>query len=424
MLVMEARDKTAADAFLVKFVAALEDKNSSMKFEQKDAGGVTLYVNKSDFGKRNDTVIARSGSFVYLSNSEDPVISSINLKSADSLAQSDKYKTVMAALPAGSLTSVYVSGDITSQYMSNMSNGLGSSLGQVDSDSLSGLGFSLSVEDEGLRLDAAIAYDENKISDFQKDALKSAYQAPKADRLVPENTFFFWGANSSQSPAKLVQADNPMYTKDMQEAFDLFETQYNVNIENLLKMLTGEFAIAIGPSNDGPIAKQGQINVGATLFAATNDEAGFNAWAQGALDALSKEGYTKFTMTDVTVADYQLRQLSIEGSNGGNVALYGADRGYIIIGTSQDILEKGLSGNGTLADSATYKNTWKAFPSQSVPYTYANLSGIYDLYKSIPYSSLGNAEADLRKITVIAAALNQNSNYVSSLTLFMFINTK
>lgn len=425
MLIVEARDKTLADGFLPKFVAALESKNSGMKFDKKDVGGVAFYVYKSGAGSQSDMVVARSGSFFYFSNSEDSVTSSINLKSADSIANSAKYKEAMSVLPASRVASLYVNGEILSKYMADLSKQMGNpSLNQTANNAMSGVGMSMSLDNAGLRFDTAVAYDETKLGDFQKESLKATFTAPKADQLAPENTFFFLGVNSSQSPAKFMQDNNPVYTQDVKEALDLLEKQYNVSIKDLFNMLTGEFAVAMGPSNDGLLATAGQVNVGLTLFAATDNEAGFDSWAKSALDAISQTAGIPFSTTDAAVGGYNLKQVTAEGVT-GEIMLYGAGKGYIMLGTSKDILEKGLSGSGTLANNAAYKDTWKAFPSKSVPYMYMNLSGLLDLYKSSAAGgSLGNAEADLRKIPVIAAAMNQNSGYVSSATVIMFINTK
>lgn len=426
MLIMEARDKDLADAFIAKFTAALETQNGVEKFEPQERDGVTLYVSESEFGPRNDIVFARADSFVYLANSVDAVAGSLNLKSADALARSERYRQVISVLPAQRLAQVYFSKQATAEIMLEMSRELGAvAATQFESDGINGMGLSVSVQDEGLRLDAAIAYDETKVSELKKAALQAKYQAPQADRLIPANTIFFLDTNSSLSPAQTLQPDNPAYTQDMQESFDLLENQYGVSVTELFKLLTGEFALAIAPSNDGILVEQADVNAGFAIFAATDNEAGFNDWMKDALDALAQDAYVTFDTTEVAINGYDLQRLSVEEMGLGDIALYGADNGYIIFGSSQDMLEQGLGGKETLADNSDYQQTWKAFPSGSVPYLYFNLPEFLDLYKSMPVNDdLGDAEADLRRIPVIAAVRNQNADYVSSVTAIIFVNAK
>ncbi|MDD2923168.1 MAG: DUF3352 domain-containing protein [Anaerolineales bacterium] len=421
MFIMETRSASRTDQFLSKFIVALEDQRH-IKFEKKTVGGATLYVYKSASNAADDMVVARVKKLVYIANSEDAVLKSINLKSGDSLAKSSKYKDAMAALPKGSMSSMYINGNNITDYISSLSNGIGApSANQFADSGINALALSASLEKVGLRLDVATTYDPTKLNDFNKESLKTKYLAPKVDKLVPENTFFFLDINSAQNPARLTQADNPLYTKDVQEALDLFEKQYGVSIKKLLGLLNGEFAVAVGPSNDGLFATTAQVNVGGTIFAGTNDEAGANIWLEGARDALSKQGGMELGASGVTLGGYQLQKVTAQGLD-GQLLFYGADKGYMILGTSQDILENGLGGKNTLANNAVYRDTWKAFPSGSMPYLYMNVSALIDFYKSSGAGGgLGDAEAELRRIPVLAAALNNSGGYTRSVTMIFFI---
>ncbi len=419
MFIMESRDYKLTDQFLSKFIVALEDKRG-VKFETKKVGGVTLYVYKGN-SPTDDMVVARAGKLVYLANSEDDVMKSINLKSGDSLAKSSKYKDAMAALPKNSMSSVYVNGNMISDYLSSLTNGIGApSASQFADSSISALALGASLEKAGLRLDVASVYDSAKLNAFQKESLKAKNLNPKADKLVPENTFLFLDITSTQSPASFVQKDNPMYTKDMQDALALFEKQYGVSVTKLLELLSGEFAVAIGPSNDGVFVATSQVKLGATIFAATKDEAGANAWLNGAKDVLAQQGGMQLDISAADISGYKLQKVTTQGLE-GQLLFYGADKGYMILGTSQDILEGGLGGKNTLADNAAYQNTWKAFPSGSIPYMYLNITSIIDFYKSAASANLGAAEADMKRIPIIAAAINNNGGYVRSATVILFV---
>ncbi len=423
MAIVESRDNTKADAFIQKFTAAVEKKKGT-SFEKREQDGVTLYVQPAESVK-DTVVIARAGNFVYLANSEDAITASAKLKNADSLASAQTYKDSVAALPADRIASVYLSGDAYREYYESMGSSLGSSATLANSFAgLEGLGISLSAKDVGLQMDIAVAFDKEKLTQFQKDNLGVKYTKSTADTLLPADTFLFVGAKSSENYGKYLQEDNPAYTKDVQESLDLLEKQYGVSLQKLLALLSGEFAIAAGPATDGVLPEQSKVNMGVTILASTSDEAGFDSWFKDMLAALSKNMGLAVDTKDASVGGYALQSLTVpKGLNYESPVLYyGADKGMIVLGTSKLSLEKGLAGKDTLASNATYTKTWKAFSSGSMPYIYVDIKGVVDFIKSGP-SGASFDSSGWEKMTVIAATINQASGYTQSYTMILFIDT-
>jgi len=277
----------------------------------------------------------------------------------------------------------------------------------------------------GIRFDFAAVYDEASMGDFQKDMINTAYLAPTTDALVPGDTFFFLGVNSSQNLGKYLEEGSPFYDQDAQESFDLFEKEYGISITELFDLLSGELAVAVGPANDGLPVELGETNVGVTILASTSDEEGFTKWFDNMLDVAFESMYTEYKIENTVIGDYALQELSIDESGELIKALYyGADNGYIVLGTSRGVLENGLEKKDTLAGNATYTETWKAFPSGSVPYMYLDVQGLVDFIKDNDPSTFDyseGAEEGLKRIPVVALTVNKPEGNVVAQTLIIFI---
>ena len=176
------------------------------------------------------------------------------------------------------------------------------------------------------------------------------------------------------------------------------------------------------------------MDLGITLFLSTDDEAGFSEWFSSVLDLLENilaqdmYMFMEFDSQDTTIGDYTLEELFID-SYGERLSVlhYGASNGYIIIGTSEDMLEDGLSGDASLAYNEMYQNLWSAFPSDSVPYVYVDLVGFFDFIKdndgSYTTDEIREIEDNLEKMPMVAMAANQPSGYTWSFTMILFIET-
>lgn len=430
MFIVQARNKGQADEFISKFITALEDRQNR-NFAQSEKDGVTFYIDKSEFDYE-DMVIARSGSLVYLSNSEKAVSDSVNLEKKNSLGGLNTYNDALAALPKSRLTTFYISGDALSQSFTSSFNavyGFSSPyIKDLVSEGLSGMAMSLAIEDQGLRMDAAVVFDESKLSDYQKEVLATKYLKPTTDALVPGDTFFFVSSNPSQSPSSYTEVDNPLYSSDVTESFDLLKQEYGIDVRALFDLLSGEVAFALGPASDGLLAGTDGVNMGMTILAGTSDEQRFNDWFENVLNtAFAQDQYIEYDISDTRIGDYTLKELTIQnGSESVSALTYGADNGYIVLGTSQSMLEGGFTGNATLADNQIYGQTWEAFPGGSVPYMYLNveefMNFLADNAASFGISDIRDAQNKMRKIPVVAVSMNNTTGSVRTVTMIVFID--
>jgi hypothetical protein len=424
MFVVEARDIGVADQFIADFVLAL-DEASGMDFSGEEINGITLYTHEPDYG--DAVFIAREGGFLYVANSEEAIFNSIELKKEDSLAKTEGYVNTLAEIPDDRIALMYIGGGFYQSFLDAMAEDLYySGIDELESLGLGGIGMSVSAEDAGLRFDFAVSYDEEDLSDYQKEVLTVEYLAPTTDALVPEDTFLYLGISRNDVPSFTQLSDSPMCTEDTKEALELFEDEYGISIEELFDMFAGEFAIAIAPAWDGILAEMGEANLGLSIFASTNDEAGFSGWFDDLLDVFAQQMGGEFKRRDANIGDYQLKELVAE-EYGESLTLvyYGADNGYFILGTSEGMLEDGLRGKRSLADSETYQNTWQAFPKGSVPYLYLNMIELIDFVKdsgaSYSMDEMHYLEDTVEKMPVIAVSMNSPSELARSFTMIFFI---
>ena len=431
MLIVETRSRSKADDFVTKLITAVEEKEGG-SFETSEKDKATLYTYKSAVPGSEDIVIARVGKFVYFSNSDDAILGSASLKKADSLASDPNYKNALSALSKDRLATIYVGAESYIELLKDMAGsdlfyGNSTSFPDLSEYGMGGIAIGASFEDVGVRIDFAVAYDESNMGDFQKEMLSTVYLEPNGDDLVPENTFFFLDANTSQNFGMYFQEDSPLYDQDMMESFDLLEKEYGISVPELFDLLSGEFVIAVGPADDGLPVELGETNVGFTILASTDDEEGFNAWFANLLDVASQDMYVEYEVNNVTFGDYTLQEVSIQDFGEKYTALYyGADNGFFFLGTSHGILEDGLVSKNTLATNTPYQETWKAFPSGSIPYMYFDMLGLVDLMKNNEaYSSMSDLdtmEKNLKKIPVVALAVNEPADHVQSQTLIIFVD--
>lgn len=427
MFVLQTRNQGKTDEFLTKFVAALE-KEQGMEFEQSETDGITFYTDKDQ-----EMVIARNGKFVYLATSQDSILASASLQKSDSLGSLQSYKDGLAILPKDRLATVYMNGNTLAEGLSSFFSdvygpGYASYMENMAIEGLSGIVMSLSVEEEGLRMDTASIYDETKISEYQKEVFATDYLAPKADALLPEDTFFFMGSNASQAPGSYTKVDNPLYSSDVEESFDMLEQQLGINVREIFDLLGNEVALALGPADDGLFAEAAEIKIGFTMLAGTTNEAGFTEWFDNALNkAFTQNMYTEYDISDTKIGEYDLKQLNLpNGSETVAAFIYGADNGYFVFGTSPSMLESGFSGTKTLANNETYRQTWAAFPAGSVPYLYMNVTEfmnfLADNSGAFGGSDVVDAQKKLQKIPVVALSMNNTTGYVQSVTMIVFID--
>lgn len=427
MFVVEARSKGNADKFITDFIEKL-DQEQDMQFNGEEKDGIMLYTHEAEYG--DDMFIARESRYVYFANSEDAIFNSAEIKKEDSLASSEGYINTLSELPDNRMALLYLGESFYQTFLDAMAEDLYySGLGSLENLSKGSMGMSVSAEEAGLRFDFAVAYDEENLSDYQKDLLVIEYLAPETDKLVPEDTFIYFGVNRGELPSSAFLEESPLYTEDMEEAFDLLERDLGISFEELFGMFDGEFGFAVAPARDGALAELGEINMGFALFASTSEEAKFTSWFGNFLDKSAEGMYVEIDTQGTTFGDYELEELVVD-TYGERISLiyYGASNGYIIIGTSENMLEDGLGDGNNLADNETYQNTWKAFPSGSIPYMYVDVLELIDFIKdnadSYTIDDIREIEDSLEKMPLIAAAMNEKSSgYTQSFTLIFFIET-
>jgi hypothetical protein len=168
--------------------------------------------------------------------------------------------------------------------------------------------------------------------------------------------------------------------------------------------------------------------MGLTVIASVKDEKAFNAWFEDLMSVASTQMGTELNTEKVMIGSYNLQEVTLETGRPtpSTLLLYGANNGYGFLSSSHDMLTNGLDAEKTLATNKTYIETWKAFPSGSIPYMYLDMGGLMDLIAQSAGSSseMRDMQTKLEKIPVIALTFNQPSTYVQKTTMIVFMETK
>jgi hypothetical protein len=411
MLIFETLNKNAADEFILKFVAALEKKRE-IKFEKVEKDGLTLYVYDAD-AKGEDIVVTRSDNLLYISNSEDAVLRSVSLKKEESLAQFKAYQESLAALPEDRIGVLYVAGgealyDFAKDAFSDTEGFNTASLDQLKNAGTAGLAMSLSVVNVGIRVDIGASYDFEKMSEGQKAVYDAQVLPVTTDALVAEDTFLFIAAHSSMTVKESLDKQGPEYTKDLYESS-------GVDVSELINFMGGEIALAVGPASDGVLSDMANVDLGLTVMFSVSDEQGIEDWF-GA--ALTKAGMP-YKNESAQFGDYGLTEVVVDTGTPTTMLVYGADKGYFILGTSPNLLTKALEDKKTLANDPTYKQTWASFPEGGVPYIYVDLQAFSRFLDDMD-ASIGSANS-FKHAPILAMTLNPKTANGSLGTLILFI---
>jgi hypothetical protein len=425
--VVSVRNKSKADAFIEDLVPYLED-SSYDRYESVERDGVTFYSSQS-----GDMTIARSGSQIFFGTSQAAIRNSIGLKKTDSLAGTDGYKKAIAALPKGQLATMYVDGRNFQKYFDFLwdDSGLSYSLNIYGTDlfnfkHIAGVALGISTSKDGLRLDYATALNPDKLSASQLEALNIKYSRSNIENMVPEDTFVFSALKSSKGPGYLLERGGLLDNPDIQESLDLLEREYDFSLQDFLDSLSGEYGLAISPARDGIMAES-DINVGITFIAGITDQSNLTDMILDFLD--TNLGYVdEYSVESVTYGKYDLQGLIIDEFDYRDpTVVFGEDNGYFILGTSPANLNDSLGGTRSLADSAKYRQTWKAFSSGSIPVLYVDLVALVDLiYANDPYAfeyDMPGVPNNIDKVPVFAISRNKASKYVPSTSIMLFVDT-
>lgn len=415
ILAVATKDKDASDAFLGKLRAKAEQEGTT--WQETEYIGIKIVY--SEPGSEGDVgaAYATVDDFVVLTaGGLESMQAVIDGRDGASLAENETYKDVIAKLPSDQIVYSYVD---MAAFMDAVLEVAGPEMGAIPAlpgelldpkqlKAVKGVGFSVGLEPNGLRVDLAAVYD--------KDALpailgESQANPNKAAERVPASTLFFLSANGLDNAVQMgLDAIKASATEmgDLDEQMQMITAMLGVSVEELIEMLSGEFAIAIGHDPAG-IGGDPSIPVGASVLIEAKDASKFQKLLNSfstllALSLGSEMEFPKETINDVEVT-------SISDPADGNMLVgWGVGKGFFATGTSRELLEAAFGAGGEkLADTATYKAAIGPLPDENTGVFFINLGGLFKVVEQVvdpgERESFEQARPFLGPIKAISAAM-------------------
>jgi hypothetical protein len=417
-----------SDKFLDKLRA-----EADTTWTDKEYKGVNIAYFEPESDEEVGAAYATIGDFVVLTaGGLETMQEIIDVQDGDNLAGNQDYQNVLDKLPSDQIGYGYID---AGAYLESMMELAGPELAELPVDlfnpdqleAVKGAGFSVGLESNGLRFDFVATYDKEALPEEMPGA--QAGSGRSAGR-VPASTLLYLSGSGLGSVIQMgldaVQA-MPDQPEDLDEQLEMMTAMLGVSVEEMIDMLSGEFAIAV-THNPAGIGGDPSIPVGASFLIEAKDVEKFQRLINSVSSLLSlgaEMEFPKETLNDVEV------QTIPDPSSGNLMVGWGVGEGYFAIGTSTEMLEAAFGGGGEKLDAtATYKAALEPLPEKTSGVFFVNLEGVL----KIVVESMGERDresfeetrpllAPVKAISAAAEAVDKDKDSVSG-TFFMLIENE
>ncbi|GEM_PF-2801611 len=408
-----ARDKKAADEFIVKLVDGIENYED-VSFDESEYEGVTIYSVSEDY---YEMALCRYKGFVLFSSDEDTLKDTIDLKKADSMASNADYKAMLSQLPKDRALAFYINNtDLIEALSDSISYGSGSSITDT-LEGWKGSAMSVAIVDAGLQIDSATAYDTENLDEDMKVMLEESGLESKAVSLLPEDTVAFISGTHLDLTWKAISVSLAGMGDEIgyEEAMNEFEDVAGFNLDSdLMAYLDGDYAISIFPSNDGMLADNAGVNLGFVGLIGTSQQDAITDTMDKLADALEEDAY--LTVDKSSFGDGQLYELSDVGG------AFAIRDNYLGLGSSESVLGDVYDKESSIKDNPRYQEMLKSVPSGMAPVVFVDVTGGIDILDEIiPYGVDEVTQDALKPIQYLVISGSPMKNGISRSSILVAI---
>lgn len=403
VIAVQVRDTEQADAFIEKFVEAMEEDYDASA-DDSDYEGVTIYEITASWG--DSTAIARSGKILYLSTQADLIEEAIDASKGDSLADSQAFRETTSALPKNRVATLYASRETFDAVANYMGGEL--SLGQNALDTLeayTGLALALSTDQNAVRLDMAATYDLDALTDEQRALLEAGRSAGNFSQYFPPDTYYF----ATGTHLDLVWASYDSALQDAlgdsayEDVIGVFEDELGFNLnDDLFAYLDGGWAVGVFGSDDSYYSQELDLEVDYLFVAEASDleqidnvAEDFAAWYEDEVGESADES---------SGDGGHFYELYGDSQSQVPVFAFGTRRDYLLIGGSAATLAGAFDLDDSLTSSEQYQQMARMFQGGSLT-MYLDVQSLLDLIES---SNNGSSDVDALR-PILAAAVGGGS---------------
>ncbi|OPY55831.1 MAG: hypothetical protein A4E55_02419 [Pelotomaculum sp. PtaU1.Bin035] len=354
LLAVAVKDKKKAKEFVVKL--RQKEENSGGIFKEENYKEVLITTEDRSSMSNKKFVYALVKDHLILSNSKALVAQAIDKykDKGESLARNESYEEIMSKLPKSRSGAFYMDFDAIM--------GAAEKAGLENFDQLrayKGIGMSLSFVEEGVRIDYSVAYDRNKVSQSSGDNAKGAVGLKNATEIIPADAMAYVGiSNLKQGLEDFVSSvkTQPGYRGELSD----FKRETGLDPESdILSWMDGVLAIGFLPDRSGLFGEK-NAPFGIIALIGTNDLKTTANSMKTLANSLVRLGAGK---NDKTYNNQEVHYL-FERRTGKVVAGYGIRDNFLVIGSSIDMLEKGMgTNNDRIGRNASFKKATAGLPS-------------------------------------------------------------
>lgn len=423
-------DKNASDKFLDKLRA--ETQQDGTTFQETEHGGVKIFYYEPQYEWDSGMAYATVDDFIVLTTGLEAMQALIDARDGDNLAENQNYKDVLDKLPADQISYGYLD---AGAYMEAALQAAGPALAEIPSElfdpqqlqAIKGMGFSVGFEPNGLRVDF--------VSLFDKDALPESMlgmQASpnKAAGHVPASTLFYISGgglgDALQMGLDMITA-MPDVPPDFDEQMQRLTGMLGVSLDDLVEMLSGEFALAITHDPAG-IGGDPSVPIGLSVLIEAREREKLETLLSQLSMLLGMGAEMQFPTQEISGVEVT----TIPNPYGqGMIAGWGIGPDFCAFGTSQELLEAAFGGGGAkLADDATYKATTAPLPGETSGVFYMNLEKLFDVmaetmspWERESFDQNRPLLAPIKAISAASEPYDKDKGWISG-TLFVLIESE
>lgn len=426
IIVAATKDTSASDSFLDKLKAEAEKEGNA--WQETVYNGVEILFLEPESEGESGVAFATVDNYVVLAaGGPESIQAVIDAKDGSHLAENQNFQDVMAKLPAEQAGYGYMD---LSAYVDSMLQAMGPALAEMpvdlfnpeQLDALKGAGFSFGFEPNGLRVDFVSVYDQDAVPESPMMAQAIANIA--AERVPADALFYVSGSGLGGMVQTMVDAIKAMpdQPEDLDEQLQLLTAMLGVSFDELIEMLSGEFALAV-LSDPAGLGGDPSMPIGVSFLLEAKDEAKFQSLLNSVSGLLKLSG--EMDLTEGTVAGVEV--MMIPGFTSSDpIAGLGVGNGFFAIATNEDLLEAAFGGDiAKLSQDPTYEAVLAQLPKEVSGILFLNMEEIMGIATQAmgpsDLDSFEEAQSLLGPIKAVGAGMESISSDRDSASGTLFI---
>lgn len=379
LITAATRSTGASNRFLNKIYTQLEDEGAQINTYSYEDVDITEITSS---GSTSMAVATYKGLVMVSMNSQviEAAIDSAG-QPRQSLYQQESFQDVIKHLPANRLGMMFMD---TSAFMEG--SGVISSVAGLGMNSVEALGGSFSLESSGLRFDYLLKYDTDKASEAELQALRETTSRNAMTGALPgEAIFYFSGQNISFLFESILRASNGDSDEEIQEMYDDFRSEYNVDLKaDLLENMTEEYSLIFLPAD--PDTSSDMLPAGMAIAIQLKNTDQVARSVETLMRNLANESGYIFSDKDINGSPAAV----VHNDYDSEYELGTVIRDNVLyIASTEDILyQLAESPKSSLASSGVFRAALRGLPSKERFYAVVDVTGV----KAYAYEQMSPSE--------------------------------